>query len=283
MKDTRKWSGERLETFIHNENAIEHLHRYALASTYVKDKIVLDIASGEGYGSNLLSVHAAKVTGVDIDAASVKRAMDVYKKNNLQFKEGSADAIPLADSSVDVIVSFETLEHHDKHEEMFSEIRRVLKQDGLLIMSTPEKRFYTDEKKYNNPYHVKELYLAEFKTLVSKYFVNARFYYQNLFNGSLLVPEISGVGEFQSYSGSYEALNLKIPFNPMYVLTIATNSNNTFIPAGVNIFCSQELGNKQEYDAAKKIREEATDWIKKSLPYRIGNAILKPFKLFKFE
>jgi ubiquinone/menaquinone biosynthesis C-methylase UbiE len=147
MKDTRKWSGERLETFIHNENAIEHLHRYALASTYVKDKIVLDIASGEGYGSNLLSVHAAKVTGVDIDAASVKRAMDVYKKNNLQFKEGSADAIPLADSSVDVIVSFETLEHHDKHEEMFSEIRRVLKQDGLLIMSTPEKRFYNDEKK----------------------------------------------------------------------------------------------------------------------------------------
>jgi SAM-dependent methyltransferase len=281
MSDISNWTGERLETFVYNENAIEHLHRYAFASGYVKDKIVLDIASGEGYGSNLLSVHAANVTGVDIDATSVKRASEVYKKNNLQFKEGRADAIPLPDSSIDVVVSFETLEHHDKHEEMFSEIRRVLKQDGILIMSTPEKHFYTDEKKYNNPYHVKELYLAEFKTLVSKYFVNARFYYQNLFNGSLLVPELSGEGEFQNYSGSYEALNLKIPFNPIYVLTIASNSNNSFIPTGVNVFSSQELSNEQAYETTKKIREDATDWIKKSMSYRIGNAILKPFKFLK--
>lgn len=280
MGENINWTGERLETFVYNENAIEHLHRYALAAVYVKGKSVLDIASGEGYGSNLLSMYAEQVTGVDIDTASVKRAAEVYKKNNLRFKEGRADAIPLPDDSVDVVISFETLEHHDKHEEMFKEIKRVLKKDGILIMSTPEKRFYSDEKNYKNPFHVKELYLNEFKALVGSYFTNTRFYYQNLFNGSLLVPE-QGDGRFQSYSGSYKAINLDNAFNPMYVVTIASNAEGSFMPTGVNIFSSQELANEQSYEMTKKIREEAVEWIKKSLPYRIGNAILKPFKLFR--
>jgi ubiquinone/menaquinone biosynthesis C-methylase UbiE len=280
MEDNGNWTGERLETFVYNENAIEHLHRYAFASFYIKDKIVLDIASGEGYGSNLLSINAAHVTGVDIDSASVKRAAKVYEKNNLTFVEGRADEIPLPDQSVDVVVSFETLEHHNKHEEMFIEIKRVLKSDGILIMSTPEKRFYTEEKNYINPYHVKELYLDEFKLLVRSYFTNSIFYYQNLFNGSLLVPE-GGNGKFQSFCGTYKTLNLINQFNPMYVVTIASNSDSAFTPIGVNIYNSQVLTNNHFDEIANKIREDAVAWVKNSFSYKVGSAILKPFKIFK--
>jgi protein-L-isoaspartate O-methyltransferase len=70
----KNWTGERLETFIYGDTAVEHLHRYSMASTLIKDRVVLDIASGEGYGSLLLSKIARQVIGVDIDEQVVKNA-----------------------------------------------------------------------------------------------------------------------------------------------------------------------------------------------------------------
>src|SRR5688572_10418148 len=84
---------------------IEHLHRYALAKQFCQGKIVLDIASGEGYGSNILSDVAQEVIGVDIDEVSVKYASHKYKNKNLSFKTGSADSIPVVDGFIDVVVS----------------------------------------------------------------------------------------------------------------------------------------------------------------------------------
>ena len=144
MSEIKTWTGERLETFVFNDNTVEHLHRYAITIDYIKGKTVLDIASGEGYGTNLLSKYAEKVFGVDIDETSIELAKKKYSSKNLEFKIGRADLIPLEDSSMDVVVSFETLEHHDKHQEMMLEIKRVLKPGGILIMSTPDKKYYTD-------------------------------------------------------------------------------------------------------------------------------------------
>jgi 2-polyprenyl-3-methyl-5-hydroxy-6-metoxy-1,4-benzoquinol methylase len=71
------YTGERLETFIINETMIEHLHRYSFAAQYIKSKDVLDIASGEGYGSKLLSIDAKHVFGIDINLTAINEA----KKN----------------------------------------------------------------------------------------------------------------------------------------------------------------------------------------------------------
>ena len=105
--------------------------------------MVLDIASGEGYGSALLASGATRVTGVDIDPQTVQGATQKYSSNNsnLEFKQGSADNIPLHSGLFDVVVSFETIEHHDNHVEMMREIKRVLKLGGLLIISSPDKLF----------------------------------------------------------------------------------------------------------------------------------------------
>ena len=169
--DEFEWTGERLTTGKSNEIVIHHLHRYAIALDLVKDKVVLDIASGEGYGSSLLANEAKKVIGVDIEAKVIEFAKAKYKKANLAFKIGRADQMPVDDNSIDVVVSFETIEHHDKHEEMFLEIKRVLKPDGVLIMSSPDKLNYRDIPKFYNPFHIKELYREEFKQLVEKYFI----------------------------------------------------------------------------------------------------------------
>src|SRR5690242_14088156 len=106
----RTWTGERLETFIYDETTIEHLHRYAIAKEYVKDKLVLDLACGEGYGSNLLAQDARRITGADISASTIESAKLKYQKPNLDFIQCPAHQLPFADNSFEVVVSFETLE-----------------------------------------------------------------------------------------------------------------------------------------------------------------------------
>ena len=76
--------------------------------------------------------------------------------------------IPLDDDSVDLVISFETIEHHDKHHEMMAEIRRVLAPEGILMLSSPDKKYYSDIPKFQNSYHIKELYFEEFKDLVAQ-------------------------------------------------------------------------------------------------------------------
>ena len=94
------WTGERLETYIYSKDSIDHLHRYSIVSNYIEGKIVLDIASGEGYGSNIISEKAKFVYGVDIDETSIKDAKLKYKKDNLKFLVGSTSSIPIEDLSL---------------------------------------------------------------------------------------------------------------------------------------------------------------------------------------
>src|SRR6185369_1967025 len=93
------------EELMDDEIAFEHLHRYHIAKELVKGKIVLDIACGEGYGTDILSANAEKVIGVDIDADTIEHAKNNYKKDNVDFIKGSTDAIPLSENSVDVVIS----------------------------------------------------------------------------------------------------------------------------------------------------------------------------------
>ncbi len=183
------WTGERYLPELKGNIQLEHLHRYALAYEYVKDKKVLDMACGEGYGSMLLSCAASHVTGVDISEEVVEFAKNKYQKDNLEFKTGECAKIPMEDSSVDVVVSFETIEHHDQHEVMMKEIKRVLKKDGILIISSPDKHEYSDIPLQNNPFHKKELYHDEFKSLLENYFNNIAIYGQRIIYGSSIFPE----------------------------------------------------------------------------------------------
>ena len=121
-----------------------------------KGQRVLDIASGEGYGSDLLAEVAEYVVGVDIAHEVVRHARVRYRRPNLAFAAGDCVAIPLASQSIDVVVSFETLEHHDRHADMMQEVKRVLRPGGLLIISSPDRHEYS-EVPDTRSYHAHEL------------------------------------------------------------------------------------------------------------------------------
>lgn len=180
-------TGERFLPVFEGDIVAEHYHRYLFARQFVAGKQVLDIACGEGYGSHLMAGVAERVIGVDIDTDTVAHANRTYRRDNLIYRQGDCAAIPLPDACVDVVVSFETIEHHDKHQEMMQEIKRVLRPGGLLVMSSPDKLYYSDLPKLNNPYHVKELYRDEFERLLAQYFAHQSILGQRMLYASAIV------------------------------------------------------------------------------------------------
>jgi ubiquinone/menaquinone biosynthesis C-methylase UbiE len=222
-----EFTGERFIPSLDGQIKYEHLHRYALCLDFVAGKSVLDIASGEGYGSMLLSRVASSVTGVDIDTKSVEHASQQYSDfKNISFLVGSCDSVPLADRSIEVVTSFETIEHHDKHNEMMLEIKRVLKPSGLLIISSPNRLTYSDEPKQINPFHVKELYYDELDNLLKQHFKYVRIYGQRLATGSFIFP-LNDPNEcsFRAYTGGYQRLENQVCDlkSPIYFVAICSD------------------------------------------------------------
>jgi len=197
-----EFTGERYVPTEEGDMRYEHLHRYGWAAQTIKGLHVLDIACGEGYGSAILAKYAKEVTGVDISHEAVEHAVERYGDvANLSFRQGSATAIPLADASVDAVVSFETLEHLTQHDEMLAEIHRVLKPGGFLILSSPNKKVYSDDRNFRNEFHVRELYFEELDALVKRYFSGVTYYGQRLATSSVILP-----GDRQD--AAYSALTL---------------------------------------------------------------------------
>jgi SAM-dependent methyltransferase len=184
------FTGERYVPEMRGQIYYEHLHRYALALSLASGKDVLDVASGEGYGTALLATVARSVVGVDIDAPSVAFAASRYISMNMAFKRGTAIDLPLADASVDLVVSFETIEHLAEHERMLGEFKRVLRRNGHTIISSPNKLVYSDARGYSNPFHVRELYFNEFRDLLRAFFPESRIFGQRIFAGSAVHPLI---------------------------------------------------------------------------------------------
>ena len=175
------YSGER---FIPNECsgeiAVEHYQRYQFAKQLVGGKIVLDAACGEGYGSSIVSETASQVYGLDISQETVELANKKYGGPRLSYVQGTIAELPFDDHSIDIVLSFETIEHisEDLQIRFLNEIKRVLKTDGLLVMSTPNKAVYTDLVQAQNEFHLKEFYLQEFTEFLERYFQKIKFYFQ---------------------------------------------------------------------------------------------------------
>jgi SAM-dependent methyltransferase len=189
------FTGERYTTAASGEIRHEHYHRYLFALQFCRGKVVLDIACGEGYGSALIGGVASQVTGVDIAGDAVRHAAASYRTDNVSFAVGECADIPLADASVDVVVSFETLEHVADQNKFLREIKRVLRPEGVLVISTPNTDVYKEILTEANPFHVKELNEAEFRSILGENFTDFRLFGQRSVVGSAIVPQITRLGE----------------------------------------------------------------------------------------
>jgi 2-polyprenyl-3-methyl-5-hydroxy-6-metoxy-1,4-benzoquinol methylase len=118
-----------------------HLARYLFAARYVAEKRVADIACGTGYGCRTLveTGGAANVTGIDHDADAIAYARQQHGLPEVQYALAPADRTPIAEGSLDCVVSFETIEHVPEDAALIDEFARILRPNGLLICSTPNQ------------------------------------------------------------------------------------------------------------------------------------------------
>lgn len=129
-----------------------HLSRYHTAAQYVGGKRVLDIASGAGYGTQLLGHASAQfVLGVDVCPQTVKYAQLHYAAPNVQFLCADAEQFRW-ESPFDVVVSFETIEHLQHPDRFVQNIYNLLVPGGMFLLSLP-----LGDTQHIDPYHLQAL------------------------------------------------------------------------------------------------------------------------------
>jgi SAM-dependent methyltransferase len=229
------FTGERFTPECVREIWYEHMHRYAFAAGFAAGRRVLDAACGEGYGSALMAHAGAKVLGVDIAQDSIDHARRRYAGVvGLSFAQGDVTRLDqYADASFDLITSFETLEHVAEQERMVAGFRRLLAPGGLLLISSPDKRTYSDLRGYQNEFHVRELYREQLEALLSAHFPALRLYAQKLLFQSLLwdpdcAPSVASAATLHDDA----SISRRLDYAALYFLAVCAEREADLPPVG---------------------------------------------------
>lgn len=190
------WEGERLIPIeVGDVQFAYHITRYAFLKEKYDNKKILDAACGAGYGSYFMSTCGANdVTGVDISKDAVSFAKQYYepKTDNLSFLERDITDLGFEDGTFDMVVSLETLEHVPDLDAYIGELKRVLKKGGTFFASVPDKKTNLDSG-VENPFHMNELYLDDFKNFMLSNFNEVNFFIQYIDDVSIEAPQPSRI------------------------------------------------------------------------------------------
>lgn len=165
----------------------EHHERYRFVSGFVKGKVVVDCACGSGVGSKIYARSGAKqVLAFDVDEHVFTEAITKHSEPNLVFSRANAYSLPLQDNVADVFVSLETIEHIEDDDRYLSEICRLLKPDGLLICSTPNRTVTNPGTSLTdrpwNSFHIREYSSSEFVSILKNRFYSLELFGQNCYS-----------------------------------------------------------------------------------------------------
>ena len=265
MSKDLEFTGERFVPGTRGEIWVEHWHRYHFAARWVRGKRVLDVACGEGYGSAVLAREAASVTGVDISAEAIAHARSEYASlRRLGFVEGSCTRLPLADASVDVAVSFETVEHIAEQDQFLDELARVLTADGVLILSSPNKLEYSDKRDFRNEFHVKELYRDDLARLVGARFPESAWYGQRPSFFSVIAPETAvAAGQLLEVSASDPGSVSARLESPLYFILVASRNRAAIdaAPPVVSVLADRDDWIHRDYEKVMADQVKAVERI----------------------
>lgn len=152
----------------------EHLSRYWWVAPLTSGKRVLDAGCGTAYGSAILAAGGAnEVVGVD-RANEVLAAVRPRMPERVQLQCADVANLPFESNSFDIVVCFEVIEHVEDTDRVLDELARVVRDDGVLVISSPNRDVFMS----GNPHHRREFVPAELKTALDQRFENVRLYRQ---------------------------------------------------------------------------------------------------------
>ena len=216
----------------------EHLHRYRAIAPLCVGRRVIDLASGEGYGSAMLAGSARRVVGLELDGEAVAHARRAYPLPAVTFVQGSMTAAPFGRERFDVVVCFEALEHVGEQDRLCAEAARMLAPGGCFVVSTPNRAVYSDVSGYENPFHVKELDLDEFRGLLGRHFRHLEVLGQHIYPVSSIFALAGDPSSAPEYVIAREPGDARYAFvaparkAPRYFIAIATADS---APAGAGL------------------------------------------------
>jgi len=238
------------------EVAYDHIARYRLAERYVQGKETVDLGCGAGYGTYSLARFATGILGVDLSEEAVAYAAWCYEAPGLRYEVGDVAGLPNPGGSFDAAVSFEVIEHLERPEALVEEARRLLKDDGVFVVSTPDKQAYSNNRNSVNPHHLKEMYPLEFRELLERHFRHVQIYWQGALSGSIIIPdraELPEGGEVVLESTRFSLpepmFNREAPLT-LYMIAVCTNG-----PAPESLRKPHLI-----LDCDRQIYEEHADW-----------------------
>ncbi|MEM1867725.1 MAG: methyltransferase domain-containing protein [Thermosphaera sp.] len=187
----------------------EHLARYLFARLFVRDKDVLDIGCGTGYGAQILLTGFPKsITGIDISADAIRFAQEHYRDPRLKFFIADAQNLPFKNNQFDIIIAFEVIEHVEDYVRLITEVRRTLKPTGIFIVSTPRKK-----NSLRSSFHIREFDFHEFQLILKAHFPNVRFYGQN----NYLLSAITDENNFKEFTEAEFIADIPINFSDCFI------------------------------------------------------------------
>lgn len=278
--DEMEFTGERLvptDTDLH-DLYVKHLSRYIFAGSYVKDGAVLDAGCGCGYGSHAMALSGARyVAGIDNSLPAIEFCRRYYARRNVRFFPADCLAMPFKDNTFDQVVSFEVLEHVTDYRQYLSECHRVLKPEGLFVVSTPNKRVF---EKTENPFHIKEFYLEEFEIALKERFDVIDILGQEISPSYTLQSENrQAMYTFLATMINYYEELFKYSERQLGVLRDTAQKQGEEIAAHVE---ATRKVLKEEMEATEKLVRDEREFIFKQMPFFVFKAFFPPRLRFFF-
>jgi SAM-dependent methyltransferase len=191
----------------------EHMARYRWASALCQGRRVLDAGCGLGYGADLLrQTGATEVLAVDVSEAVIEAA-EAGGQQGVVWEVADLRSLPYTENSFDVVVCFEVIEHIEEQDRVLDELSRVLRADGLLLISSPNRGRYVP----GNPHHRHEYVPSELRAALEGRFEEVRLFPQHAMLASVIGPP----GEFHGDCAHVERLVEPGNSDEIYTLAIA--------------------------------------------------------------
>jgi SAM-dependent methyltransferase len=173
-----------------SEAAYDRLTGYAFAQRFVGGKTVVDIGwEGTAFGSRLLARTAESVVGLTGSAEATREASTTYSSQNVSYQSVDLTELPHSDDSFDVAVALGVVETLERPEDLVLELKRMLRKDGILVISASDKQTNANERNRRDPNSQREMYVSEFRELLERHFGHVRLYRQGAVAGGFVFPD----------------------------------------------------------------------------------------------
>jgi len=163
--------------------------RYIFALIFLRDKTVVDIGCGARKGPFIVSKTSKEVVGLDVSTEAVVYSAKAWPEKNIKYVASDAQKLAFKNNLFDAALSFEVIEHIDNYSEYLKEVFRVLKKDGIFIVSTPNRLIASPNGVFSNTDHIREFDLEELKEILKKFFPQVVIYGQSVSQRAKVVEE----------------------------------------------------------------------------------------------